>query len=238
MREAGGATGGADKPTIRLAAAAKRMVRERIQDRWKKQWESERTAQPTKRLLKWPDKKNLRLYECLSKPRSSIMIQMRSMRIGLRHFLYKINALDSDKCPCGEGSQTPKHVLLQCETFDALRKWLFDQLHSAIGPKELSNYDSIVSNPLATRYVAQFMHRTGLLAQFQHTEQEESDDESGDREAMEQSPEDAGYSPLNTTTKEGESLSQLFEYTLPDWAVTDKDKHPTGDEARASEYEV
>jgi hypothetical protein len=24
------------------------MIRERIQDRWKKQWESERTAQPTK----------------------------------------------------------------------------------------------------------------------------------------------------------------------------------------------
>jgi ribonuclease HI len=74
---AGGATGGgtgADKPVIRLAAAAKRMVRERIQDRWKKQWESERTAQPTKRLVKWPDKKNWRLYECLSKPYAAIMV--------------------------------------------------------------------------------------------------------------------------------------------------------------------
>ena len=35
---------GADQPTVPLAAAAKRIVRERIQDRWKKQWESERTA--------------------------------------------------------------------------------------------------------------------------------------------------------------------------------------------------
>ena len=34
--------------------------------------------------------------------------------------------------------------------------------------------------------------------------------------AMEQSPEDARYLPPNTTTEEGESLSQLFEYTLPD----------------------
>ncbi|OGE46660.1 hypothetical protein PENARI_c147G02044 [Penicillium arizonense] len=67
LEVAGGATGGggtgADQPTIRLAAAAKRMVRERIQDRWKKQWESERTAQPTKRLVEWPSKKTLRLYE-------------------------------------------------------------------------------------------------------------------------------------------------------------------------------
>ncbi|OQD87594.1 hypothetical protein PENANT_c005G08922 [Penicillium antarcticum] len=77
---------GADKPTIRLAAAAKRMVRARIQDRWRKQWDAERTAQPTKRLVEWPNKK------------------MRSMRITLRHFLYKINIADSDKCPYGEGS--------------------------------------------------------------------------------------------------------------------------------------
>ena len=137
------------------------------------------------------------------------MIQMRSMRIALRHFLYKINEVESDKCPCGEGSQTPRHVLLQCETFGGLRKRLFDQLHRAIGPFDMSNYDSIVSNPLATRYVAKFMHQTGLLAQFQHAEQEESDDESEDlTEVMEQSPEDAGHSPmLATTTEEGESLS-------------------------------
>ena len=102
------------------------------------------------------------------------------MRIALRHFLYKINEVESDKCPCGEGSQTPRHVLLQCETFSELRKRLFDQLHRAIGPLDMSNYDSIVSNPLATRYVAQFMHRTGLLAQFQHADQEESDDEAED----------------------------------------------------------
>jgi hypothetical protein len=137
------------------------------------------------------------------------------MRIALRHFLYKINEVESDRCPCGEGSQTPKHVLLQCETFGTLRKRLFDQLHKA-GVKGL-DYDTIVSDPLATRYVVKFMHQTGLLAQFQHADHEESGDESGDLEVMEQSPEDAGYSPpLATTFEEGESLTQLFEYTLPD----------------------
>ncbi|KAJ6088002.1 hypothetical protein N7467_006916 [Penicillium canescens] len=112
LESAGGATGGggtgADQPTTRLAAAAKRMVRERIQDRWKKQWESERTAQPTKRLIEWPSKKTL-----------------------------------------------------------------------------------------------------------------QSDDESGDHEVMEQSPEDAGHSPMLAITVEGgENLDALFEYTLPDWALT------------------
>jgi hypothetical protein len=142
------------------------------------------------------------------------------MRIALRRFLYKINEIDSDKCPYGEGSsQTPKHVLLECQTFGDLRRRLFDQLHKA-GVRELTNYDTIVSDPLATRYVAEFINRTGLLAQFQHTNQEESYDESGDYEVMEQSPEDTGYSPpLATTFEEGESLTQLFKYTLPDWAL-------------------
>lgn len=223
IESAGGATdggAGSDKPTIRLAAAAKRMVRARIQDRWRKQWDAERTAQPTKRLVEWPNKKVLRLYEGLSKPRSSIMIQIRSMRIALRHFLYKINAADSDKCPCGEGSQTPKHVLLQCQTFSGLRRELFDKLFQA-GASNHTDYDTLVSDPLAIRYVAKFMHQTGLLAQFQHTQQEESDDETGDPEIMEQSPEDAGYSPPPAPTfEEGENLTQLFEYTIPDWIKT------------------
>jgi hypothetical protein len=35
---------------------------------------------------------------------------------------------------------------------------------------------------------------------------------------MEQSPEDAGYSPKHATTfEEEESLTQLFEYTLSEW---------------------
>jgi hypothetical protein len=98
----------------------------------------------------------------------------------------------------------------QCETFGELRRRLFDHLHRAIGPFELSNYDSIVSNPLATRYVAKFMHQTGLLAQFQHADQEESDDEPDkDLEVMEQSPEDAGTTQclLPRLRKERASLS-------------------------------
>jgi hypothetical protein len=74
-----------------------------------------------------------------------------------------------------------------------------------------------LSDPLAIRYIAKFMHQTGLLVQFQHAKQEESDNKSGDREVMEQSPEDAGYSPSHAPTiEEGENLDSLFEYTIPD----------------------
>jgi hypothetical protein len=154
------------------------------------------------------------------------------MRIALRHFLYKINAAESDKCPCGEGSQTPKHVLLQCGTFSQLRRELFGRLLRTLGPNDLVDYDSLVSNPLATRYVAKFMHQTGLLAQFQHVEQEEDDIEPDDPTVTEHGPEDAGYQPLNTTFEEGESLNQLFEYTLPDWLANNNVEHLIEEEAR------
>jgi hypothetical protein len=76
------------------------------------------------------------------------------------------------------------------------------------------------------------MHQTGLLAQFQHVEPEDDTDTEPDGlAAMEQSPEDAGYSSMHTpTVKGGENLDSLFEYTLPDWALNNDD-HPIEDEA-------
>ncbi|KOS36432.1 hypothetical protein ACN38_g12826 [Penicillium nordicum] len=56
------------------------------------------------------------------------------------------------------------------------------------------DYDKIVSNPQATRYVVNFMHRTGLLQQFQHVkiEEDDDDDEPIGLAAMELGVEDDG----------------------------------------------
>jgi len=186
------ATGnGIGKPIIRLAAAAKRAVRERIRERWSKQWEREKTSAPTKRLVQAPNKKTIRIYEGLSKPQCAILIQMRTMRIGLRHFLFKIKAVNSDKCSCGEGSQTPKHVVMQCSHHIELRKRLWRELDNIEGLE--TDYDKIVSHPQATRYVVNFMHRTGLLQQFQYVGLENDDDEQTGQRAMDAGVEHDGY---------------------------------------------
>lgn len=54
----------------------------------------------TRRLLPAPTKTALGLYEGLSKPHTAIIMQMRIIRIGLRHFIYKIKQVDSDRCLC------------------------------------------------------------------------------------------------------------------------------------------
>ncbi|CAI7672016.1 unnamed protein product [Penicillium discolor] len=73
----GVATGsGTGKPIVRLTAAAKRAVRQRIRERWEKQWERKITSVPTKRLVQVPNKKTLRLYEGLSKPQCTVLLQL------------------------------------------------------------------------------------------------------------------------------------------------------------------
>jgi ribonuclease HI len=162
-------------PVVRLAAAARRAVRKRIGEKWARQWERERTSTPTKRLVIAPNKKIIRLYDSLSKPQCAILIQMRTMRIGLKHFLFKIKAADSDRCGCDAGSQTPRHVLMECPSYIGLRANLWDRLQDIEGLE--MDYDKIMSHPQATRYVVNYMHQTGLLQQFRHVDLDNEDDD-------------------------------------------------------------
>jgi ribonuclease HI len=183
----GGVESGAEQPypegsasgRVLLASTAKRRVRRRIKEKWAQEWAKETTGKPNQRLVKAPDKKVLRLFESLSKPYTSILIQMRSMRIALNHFLYKIKVVESDECYCGEGSQTPRHILMQCPLYADLRKTFLDKVRETdLG--DSTDYDAIVSHSQATRYVAEFMLQTGLLGQFRHVEIEPEPPEGGD----------------------------------------------------------
>jgi hypothetical protein len=106
---------------LRLVSAAKTVVRREAHLRWERQWESTKTSAPTKRLTAAPTKRSRRAYTGLRKTHSSVLMQLRTDRIGLNHFLYKIKLRRSDRCGCGEGSQTSKHILLQCELLGDLR---------------------------------------------------------------------------------------------------------------------
>ena len=53
-----------------------------------------------------------------------------------------------------------------------------------------ADYDKIVSHPQTTRYVVNFIHRTGLLQQFQYVGLEDDDDEQDGQWATEGCVED------------------------------------------------
>jgi hypothetical protein len=139
--------------------------------------------------MEMPHKKVLKLYQGLPKPYTSIVMQMRTERIGLKHFLYKYvtqrrrgneNVEEEDefnrgRCHCEEGSQTPQHVLLQCQLYTGLRATLLSELRHKTELGNSTDYNTIVSDSQAIRYVAEFMHRIGLLGQFRDVEYEDVD---------------------------------------------------------------
>ncbi|CAG8391503.1 unnamed protein product, partial [Penicillium salamii] len=88
-------------------------------------------------------------------------------------------------------SQTPHHVVMQCPHYTQLRKQLWGKITEIEGLE--TDYDKIVSHPQATRYVARFMHHTGLLQQFRHVGlEEDDDDERTGQRAMDAGVEDDG----------------------------------------------
>jgi ribonuclease HI len=162
--------------TRRLAAAMKVKIRRGAKIQWEKQWSANSTtAAPTRQLVKTPGKSTLEVYNGLHKAWSSVMVQMRTGRIGLSGFLAKIGIRDSNRCDCDEGIQTPQHILLECDHHVEIR----GEMLRKIG-KKVSNcldYATLVSEPKVARYVSDFMLKTGLLDQFKAIDTTHDDDD-------------------------------------------------------------
>ena len=65
---------------------------------------------------------------------------------------------------------------MECPHYTKLRAKMWAQIarsNAEVG----TDYDKIVSHPQTTRYVVNFMHRTGLLQQFQNLGLGDDDDE-------------------------------------------------------------
>jgi tubulin alpha len=68
---------------VRLGAAAKRVVRERLKKEWVQAWQKEKTSRPTKRLIQTPGPQVLRYWKGLRKATFLVLIQLRTGCIGL-----------------------------------------------------------------------------------------------------------------------------------------------------------
>jgi hypothetical protein len=69
-----------------LGAAAKRVVRERLKKEWVQAWKK-KTSRPTKHLIQARGPQVPRYWKGLRKATSSVLIQLRTERIGLNQYL-------------------------------------------------------------------------------------------------------------------------------------------------------
>ncbi|KAJ5337337.1 hypothetical protein MYU51_000109 [Penicillium brevicompactum] len=165
---------------ICLAAAAKRRSRRETNLEWDRTWAKETTSHPTRCLIEVPTKKTLEYWSGLRKATTSILMQLRTGRIGLGAYLNRINRRETARCGCVLGNQTVIHVLLECPLHQDERDWM----KNALSDKRVTlSRDQLLTRPEARTVVAEFMVKTGLQGQFQTVDPTALGEEGNDKRA-------------------------------------------------------
>lgn len=149
---------------IRLAAAAERRFRQEAKIEWERAWASEKTGRPTRRLMETPSGKTLEYWSGIRKETASVLMQLRTGRIGLNAYLARINRRETARCDCDLGNQTVTHVLLECPLHQEGR----DEMRNTLSEQGIMlRHEESLTRLEARTIVAKYMIRTGLLGQFQ-----------------------------------------------------------------------
>jgi hypothetical protein len=72
--------------------------------------------------LALPGKHTPDLYDKLKRREACILVQLRTGMARLNGFLSRIEAVESDLCPCGRARETVEHFLLRCARWATLRE--------------------------------------------------------------------------------------------------------------------
>ena len=145
-----------------LRTTLKTWIKQEAQKEWEHSWTTETRGRACYRYTPKPTHKVLRLHEKRSKRHSSLLIQMRTEKIGLRDFLYQrgVPEITDPQCVCGEGRQTVMHVLMRCRRFKDLRR---QELSGIPGRSDLR---AILNERKAATKAINFMEQTQILGQF------------------------------------------------------------------------
>lgn len=147
-----------------LLSSCKRMINAASRARWHRKWEQGETGMLYKKRWQKDGVSLFRhtrdLYKNLShKAEASVLIQLRTERIGLYGYLYKINRQDDPWCGCRQAYQTVKHIIEDCE---ALEQERLDYL----GVDYVRDARVFLTDSELIPKIVAFILATGLLDQF------------------------------------------------------------------------
>ena len=142
---------------------------------WKQEWEIETKGRHLRLLVNAPTRDILEIHKGLDKQLSSLVVQMRTGKIGLRKFLYerRVPGVEDKGCDlCGQGEQTVHHILSTCRKFRAERESTWKEEEKGYAWRNITT-KSMLTSPQYARKAAIFMKNTGLLGLFKARDREE-----------------------------------------------------------------
>jgi ribonuclease HI len=160
------------KDTQQLGSAMRQELGRAVMEEWAQEWAGGTKGRSSYRYSRTPSKRILDLHRSLPKNKSSLVIQMRTEKIGLQAFLKArgVPGIETGRCPCRVGLQTVKHVLLECPTWNCLREESLME-----GPGQLGRTSDLrvwLGKAEHAKRAANFIIATGLLRQGREEQQE------------------------------------------------------------------
>ncbi len=137
--------------------------------KWAKSWGAAEKGKDLRRIMPSPSKHVLNLRRGINKAHSTLIVQMRTAKIGLRHFLHtsRVPSITDGKCKCKRAKQTVRHVMTQCRKHSQLRRETWETLEKR-KPFGTIEWTKMLNHPLYAQKAAIFMKETRLLSQFEH----------------------------------------------------------------------
>ena len=134
-------------------ASSKKELQKLFTKEWEDQWEEKkrRSYPGWQTFCQKPHKNNLKLYKELQKAEASLLLQIRTGRIGLASFLFRAGVPDfpTPLCVCGQAEETAKHITSSCSLYSRQRQQVF------FNPQD---FTTIISNPeLLQKFLYWFM---------------------------------------------------------------------------------
>jgi hypothetical protein len=114
--------------------------------------------------------KALDKHQGLQKHESSLLVQIRTGKIGLKAFLFarKVPTVVSPYCECGTGHETAAHIILECPILGARRQALQQQLPVPLRTRK--DLAEATKQPITARKIVRWLLQTGRIQEFRVAE--------------------------------------------------------------------
>ena len=144
-----------------FVVAIKNEISIRTKKIWVDKWKIKIIEKSIHWLIKASIKNVLKKFKQMIRSKNSIIVQIKTDKIELKNYFFKINVANSSKCSCETKKQTIQHTLFECFEFDNFKKKMWSN-------KRETNLIKFLNISAFVAKTFKFLLNTNELFQFKH----------------------------------------------------------------------